>query len=670
MFFRDFFRKSILIFSGSCSLCSGSPARSSLDEASASHPIGRMARFINPSLVEVEDRIDFLEERLQSLAAFSPKPSRRAYGWRAGHPAGDGPPPALTLDLGDIYPLNDLWVVPSWPQFGENRLLFPLRIEIEASNSADFSDSTVLYSTRNKIHEDQTGHPLRIPAHGIEARFVRLKILLGHFRGPKAISTISEFMVFSGGEPVSLGATVTATGSVDSQDHWAARFATDGRTPLGSWQGGAWTKSRGQLVELRPGESRAEWQLDCGSSTPIDRIVLFPYELPEFGGSSSLPGRIEVAITDSPDPADSDFIGHTGGETFCPIVHAAKGTRGRYVTIRGLDPLEIGELRVLPLSELEIWSHGRNLAASGGLKLTVDGKPVELSPEVHDGYSNGLKIIPLDQWFRQLDDRQAILRELASLHPLRAGMIAESEINATWGASVAIGLAFLIPVTIVERRRLVSRKQIDTLRKRIASDLHDDIGSNLGSISLIARSAKRDLVRLHGPDAVAEDLSEVETIARESSLAMRDIVWLLERRQDSIGDFVQRMRDTAARMLRDIDYEIHCRSNRTASKMTLDAKRHLFLFFKETLHNIVKHSKATEVTIRIYDHGDSLVMEVEDNGIGLPVDAAGQAAAVRKLTDRAAVLNGRLGVESQPGNGTALRLEVKRSNLVASKAAA
>lgn len=663
------FWKPAIVSLGLVSIAQATPART-MDQASASHPLGRMARLINPSLVEVEERIDFLEKRLQTLAAFSPKPSRYGFGWRAGQLSGDEAPPSLTLDLGDVYPLSDVWVLPSWPQFGEERLLFPLRLKVEVANNADFSDATTVYATSNKLHEDQSGQPLRIPAQDIDARYVRLKVLLGHFRGPQALSTISEFMVFSGGEPVSFGATVTATGSVDGEDQWNPSFAIDGRTPLGCWQGGTWTKSRGQLVELRGSETEAQWQIDLGETTAIDRIALFPYELPEFGGSCALPGQVKIAIGDQPTPAPGDFTTYQAGETFCPLIHSTPGRSGRYVTIRGLDPLQIGDLRALPLSEIEVWSLGRNLAADRTISLTVDGKNIEVSPEIHDGYANGLKIIPMAHWLRQLDDRRLIETELATLHPMRAGMIAESELNATWGASVAIGLTFLIPVALVERRRLVSRKQIDTLRKRIASDLHDDIGSNLGSISLIARSAKRDLVRLHGPDAVAEDLSEVETIARESSLAMRDIVWLLERRQDSIGDFVQRMRDTSARMLRDIDYHIHCRSNRTAAKMTLDAKRHLFLFFKETLHNIVKHSKATEVTIRIYDHGDSLVMEVEDNGIGLPVDAIGKAAAVRKLTDRAEVLEGRLTVESQPNQGTSLRLEVKRSNLVASKAAA
>ena len=252
---------------------------------------------------------------------------------------------------------------------------------------------------------------------------------------------------------------------------------------------------------------------------------------------------------------------------------------------------------------------------------------------------------------------------------MRAQMAAESELNATWGSAMLLGLTFLIPVFIVERRRLISKNQVDQLRKRIASDLHDDIGSNLGSISLIARTAGKDLVRLHGPDEVRVDLNEVENIAKESSLAMRDIVWLLERKQDSIGDLVSRMRETASRLLRELDYTIECDSTKTAAKLSLDAKRHLFLFYKEAIHNILKHSKATKVSVKLWDQGDKLVFEVVDNGQGLPVETRDNKEVprmVRKLDDRARVLDGRLDVRSATGKGTRVLLTVKRSLLVAS----
>ena len=255
--------------------------------------------------------------------------------------------------------------------------------------------------------------------------------------------------------------------------------------------------------------------------------------------------------------------------------------------------------------------------------------------------------------------------ELAAIRPIHAKQSSESELNATWGSAMILGLTFLIPVFIVERRRLMSRDQLDQIRKRIASDLHDDIGSNLGSISLIARTARKDLVRLHGPEEIAEDLGEVESIARESSLAMRDIVWLLERRQDSIGDLVQRMRETAGRLLREINYTLDCDSNKTAAKLSLDAKRHLFLFYKEAIHNVLKHSKANKVSIRLWDENDKLALEILDNGIGLPVTADLNPTSVRKLEDRARVLEGLLQIVSSKETGTRILLFVKRSHLTA-----
>jgi signal transduction histidine kinase len=279
-----------------------------------------------------------------------------------------------------------------------------------------------------------------------------------------------------------------------------------------------------------------------------------------------------------------------------------------------------------------------------------------------DGYTSEKRISSFSIWLAQLAERGKIERELAALRLVHHQQASESELNATWGSAMILGLTFLIPVIIVERRRLMSKDQLDQLRKRIASDLHDDIGSNLGSISLIARSARKDLVRLHGPEEIAEDLGEVESIARESSLAMRDIVWLLERRQDSIGDLVQRMRETASRLLREISYTLECQSSKTAAKLSLDGKRHLFLFYKEAIHNVLKHSQANHVSIRLWDE-DKLALEILDNGIGLPMTEGSSPASVHKLEDRARVLEGHLQIESSNETGTQIRLLVKRSHL-------
>ncbi|MGB6223520.1 MAG: histidine kinase [Haloferula sp.] len=641
------------------------------DEARSSNPIGRVARLFNPELVQVEDRIDWLQSRLRGLSAYTPRPLKESLGWRAGWIEADIEDPSITLDLGGVYPLSDVYLIPAQEQLSLNSRLFPYRFKVEASRSPDFVDAETLFQSSETNLGTVEGYPFRIQARDIDAQYVRLTLQQGHRHGLHHIAALSEMVVISGGEPVSFGATVSATHSMNGSNEWSADFINDGRSPLGLWEGGNWTNSRGFYLEVPANNPVVEWIIDLGQSEAIDRVVLFPYLLPELAGPGVLPQAITIALGDEPTVIGaSQKAMLSGGEASCPRMIPMHTESGRYLIIRSDDALPLGPRRIQALSEIEIWSQGRNLAAGRPVLIRHNGSERTDTPEITDGYANGLQIFPVDQWLRQLTERGEIENEQASLVPVRTSMASESEINATWGASIAIGLTFLIPVAIVERRRLVSRNQIDNLRKRIASDLHDDIGSNLGSISLIARAAKRDLQRLHGPDVIAQDLSEMEVIARESSLAMRDIVWLLERRQDTIGDFVQRMQDTASRLLRDVEYDVVCRSNRTAAKMTLDAKRHLFLFYKEALHNILKHSQATEVDVRIFDSQDRLVMEVRDNGVGLKRDDQNRPIVGRKLTDRAGVLDGLLQVESEPGEGTVLRLAVKRSSLVTTKEAA
>ncbi len=647
---------------------------SAAQAAQTSNPIGRVARIFNRKLVETEDKINRLQDRADDLAVFAEKPLKESIGWRCGLEDEKGGDPYIALDLGREYPLDSLFLVPAQPQAGDTNDLFPRRFRIEAANREDFSDARLVYRTGAMPQPSPEGYPVRVNGDGQPARHVRLVLEEGHWRGLRGVATLSEIFVFSNEVPVSLGAAVRTRQSVDIPGMWEGRFVVDGRTPLGIWQGGLWTDSQGDCLEVHPDQPKVEWIIDLGTTSAVDRVILFPYALPELSGPGVIPPRLRVETALQADFSDAATIATTGDtdlpvDLTTPIVLPTSGPEGRYLRISSEKAWQLGTRRLQALGEIEVWSGERNLAA-GRVVTARHGGIEHPSDQLTDGSGGSVQILPLHTWLSQLVERNVIRKELDTLLSSQRTMASESELNTTWGAAIALGLTFLIPVAIVERRRLVSRTQLDKLRKRIASDLHDDIGSNLGSISLIARSAKRDLERLKGPDVVANDLGEVETIARESSLAMRDIVWLLERRQDTIGDLVQRMRDCAARLLREVEYSLVCRSSKTTAKLTLDSKRHLFLFYKEALHNIVKHSKATLVTVRLYDARDRLVMEVSDNGVGLPRDAEDQMAAVKKLTDRATVLDGSLHVESSPGAGTTLRLSVKRTSLMATKATA
>lgn len=233
-----------------------------------------------------------------------------------------------------------------------------------------------------------------------------------------------------------------------------------------------------------------------------------------------------------------------------------------------------------------------------------------------------------------------------------------------WASAAVLGVALAVSLSAFGKRRKSEKKHVEQIRQRIAADLHDDIGSNLGSLSLIARSARKDLIRLDGPQEIASDLSEMENIARECSLAMRDIVWMWERSSDSVGDLIERMRQSANRMLREMRFNLECQSCEISTQLSLEAKRHLFLFFKEALHNIMKHSHADQVSVKVWNEDDQLALEICDNGDGISGLSKTSTPGVRKLQDRAHSLHGLLRVASNHDKGTRIQLFVKHSHLI------
>ncbi|RPJ33979.1 MAG: hypothetical protein EHM17_08300 [Verrucomicrobiaceae bacterium] len=635
--------------------------------AQVTNPISRIARLFNPQLVKVEDRMDWLGNQISSYAKRCEYPLKTDLGYRGGRIGSGDADPSITLDLGDDMPVQQIFLVPPQREFLEDSGIFPKRFTLEVSKRADFSKSTVIFRTGESDYPQPEGTPVLFHCKDTMARYVRLSVHRGHHRESEDLFGLSEFVVISQGEPVSFGATVETAGALNLPGLWHPAALVDGRTPLGIWQnGGGPDRNPGDAVMVEEPGTVTTWSLELGESAPIDRVVIFPYQVSRSFETSVFPEMLSIELENGDGSAGITVFEWTnplpGSSHMAPLVIPLHGKITKTLRLKATRAWIMGDRRLHALSEMEVWSDGVNLAKGQPVSREHGGQP-ETVTTLTDGYSSERQIIPVGQWLHQLRERSRIESELANLRSIQVQLASDSELNATWGSAVILGLTFLIPVFIVERRRLMSKEQLDGIRKRIASDLHDDIGSNLGSISLIARTARKDLVRLQGPEEIAGDLSEVETIARESSLAMRDIVWLLERKQDSIGDLVVRMRETAGRLLREVDFTLECESTKTAAKLSLDAKRHLFLFYKEAIHNILKHSKADRVSIRLWDEDDKLALEITDNGVGLPVADRKVPVPVNKLQDRAHVLDGLLQIVSATGDGTRIRLFVKRTHL-------
>jgi signal transduction histidine kinase len=214
--------------------------------------------------------------------------------------------------------------------------------------------------------------------------------------------------------------------------------------------------------------------------------------------------------------------------------------------------------------------------------------------------------------------------------------------------SIVAGVAVLLGAY---RLRLARRREIERLRVRIASDLHDDVGSSLWSITLLSRMLAR-----HGNLTPEEkqDVNEINRISVQTSNSIRDIIWLINPAFNSLQDFVLRIKDFASIMLRETNFRLRCEGIDLTRKLSPDFRQNLFFLFKEALTNIAKHAQATEVEVCLEQRSGAWRFTIRDNGVGFDPEKQTAGNGLKNLHSRAVKMSAKLEIESQPGQGTLL----------------
>ena len=157
--------------------------------------------------------------------------------------------------------------------------------------------------------------------------------------------------------------------------------------------------------------------------------------------------------------------------------------------------------------------------------------------------------------------------------------------------------------------------ELQQVRTRIATDLHDDIGSSLSQISLYSELARQ---REREQGKAGEQLDMITSVANELVDTMSDIVWAINPKKDHLQDLTQRMRRFAADVLtaKEIDLEFTVPATDREIPLGANIRREVFLIFKETVNNIAKHSESTEAKIAFSMRNNQLIISFEDNGKG------------------------------------------------------
>lgn len=189
--------------------------------------------------------------------------------------------------------------------------------------------------------------------------------------------------------------------------------------------------------------------------------------------------------------------------------------------------------------------------------------------------------------------------------------------------------------------------ELQRVRRRIATDLHDDVGSSLTKIALLSE-AVRQKVATKNKDA-SERLNTITAISNELVESMSDIVWAINPQKDNLSDLSQRIRRFASDIFTPCRMAFRFRAPGPEQDTQLGAniRREVFLIFKESVNNIVKHSAATQVIIDLAVAGGWLTFSISDNGKGFNPSLA--------LAE-----TGYLSSQSRGGNGLAsMRRRVK-----------
>ena len=225
-----------------------------------------------------------------------------------------------------------------------------------------------------------------------------------------------------------------------------------------------------------------------------------------------------------------------------------------------------------------------------------------------------------------------------------------------------LSVVFLVVVTV--RLRLTRLLAIERLRSRIATDLHDDIGSGLTRIAILSDVAYRQVQSgrpgsrppAGDPAEVLAGIEKIRDTARTLIDTMSDVVWAIDPSHDSFERLVQRLRSYAYELCeaKNIRLVFRAGDNVLSAKMSSEGMRNFLLLSKEALTNIARHADAANVEVSISVEDSHLVLTVADDGRGFDPETVEPGNGLLNMRKRTEQAGGSFTITSTAGNGTRL----------------
>lgn len=207
------------------------------------------------------------------------------------------------------------------------------------------------------------------------------------------------------------------------------------------------------------------------------------------------------------------------------------------------------------------------------------------------------------------------------------------------------------------RFRLKKALELEKMRTRIATDLHDDIGATLSSISIYSQALKSQLKESN--PHLENVLDKMGENSRDMVTSMSDIVWAINPDNDDGIKLVDRMESYATDMCAAKNIQLHFNVDEKFNTLSLplEHRKNIYLIFKEALNNAVKYSEAANTRVQLNLHSKEVLLLIEDDGKGFDEAGVKKGNGLKSMRTRAKEIEGNLVIRSCEGKGTTISLQ-------------
>ncbi len=626
-----------------------------------------ISEVISPEIRSLSDRQKELRAKLQAMST-APKNERASrVGWKMfGYGDNLSAEQWIEIDLGGVHPIDSICLVPVDIPFADSAAPghgFPRRFRVDLQDGE--SQWSVAADHTNQDFENPGSYPVLIPTPHKAVRRVRVVMTKPWEKGIYHAYALGEVMILKGNRNLTTGLShvrVRTSGSLERSPTWSRQNLIDGQSiagaPVAKTQH---VLTHGWESETYTDPSSNVWvQVDLGQSYTIDEVRLLPIKITEFSNTQGygFPTRFRVELSNDREFGTSDIVADWsvrpfGASSFSPLTFPCDGRVARFVRVTADDLWEKSEGRyIFALGELQVYHNDRNIALGAGVTAlsVAHSGPKNFNPTyLTDGQRGPRQLIEWPVWLAELSHRREIEQELAAVNARLAVLQPRLAQRVTRGLMGVGALVVLVAVGGFLYQRRKQNLAVAALQRRIAGDLHDEIGSNLASISMLAELGRREHAGLS-----ASEIEEIRNLAADTASAMRDIVWLTQPGPHDVPRLTERLQETARHLLRGVEWTFEIEGMEDAPP--LDVQRHLLLALKEMLNNVLRHARAKRVWIRLTVEDQKFSLEVRDNGCGFVVGRSTDGHGLTSLRHRSTLLQGDLNLASQPGAGTRILL--------------